>query len=34
MELIRQRATHFDPDYEPKLKAMRAQYFFGEKANE
>lgn len=34
MDLIRQRGTHFDPDFEPKLKAMRTQYFFGEKANE
>ncbi|MDF3933414.1 acyltransferase [Pseudomonas citronellolis] len=29
MDLIRQRSGHFDPALEPRLAAMRVQYFFG-----
>jgi hypothetical protein len=33
IDLIRQRNGLYDPELEPKLKAMRAQYFFGEQPN-
>ncbi|MGF0238603.1 acyltransferase [Rhodococcus sp. IEGM1300] len=33
IDLIRERDGMFDPEFEPKLKAMRAQYFFGEQSN-
>ncbi|MHC8400565.1 acyltransferase [Pseudomonas sp. MDT1-17] len=33
IDLIRQRSGLFDPELEPKLKAMRVQYFFGEQPN-
>ncbi|MHC8411815.1 acyltransferase [Pseudomonas sp. Hz4] len=33
IDLIRQRSGLFDPEFEPKLKAMRVQHFFGEQPN-
>jgi hypothetical protein len=33
IDLIRQREGVFDPELEPKLQAMRIEYFFGEQPN-
>ncbi|MEX3772719.1 acyltransferase [Pseudomonas sp. MYb118] len=33
MDLIRERDGEFDPELEVKLRAMRVEYFFGEKSN-